>query len=115
MYDKGTLERLMFRIGLGGEVHLSRRIALDSRFQYAVQLNDREYPAMGVRFANGPAEQWTADIWGSRIGRDYLNFGLGTKWKLDARGNTLLYVNYDAKWYDRSTLHIGEAGFVKKW
>ena len=114
-YDSASLERLMFRVGFGGEFDLRNRITLNGRIQYATQLNDREYPAIGVRFANGPANQYTADVWGSRIGRDYVNVGLGANWKLSRRGDKFLYVNYDGKWYDRATVHIGEAGFVKHW
>jgi len=115
VYDNATLTRAMIRFGVENEIVLRDRFRLNTRLQYAAQLNNREQPAVGARFVEGPANQYTADIWGSRIGRDYFNFGLGTNWKLGNRGDKLLYVNYDAKWYDRATLHIGEAGFVKKW
>jgi len=115
VHDGASLERLMFRLGLGGEFDFRNRITLNGRVQYGTQLNDREYPAVGVRFANGPANQCTADIWGSRIGRDYVNVGLGANWKLNSRGDKILYVNYDGKWYNRATIHAGEAGFVTKW
>jgi len=115
VYDNATLERLMVRVGLGGEWDWSNRLILTTRLQYAAQLNNREYPAVGVRFAEELSNQRTANIWGSQIGNDYVNFGLGANWKLNNRGNTLLYINYDAKWYDLATLHMGEAGLVKKW
>jgi uncharacterized protein with beta-barrel porin domain len=115
VYDDATVARAMIRVGLGSEYVWRERFSLNARLQYAAQLNHREYPAVGVRFANGSADQYTADIWGSQIGRDYVNFGLGTSWKLGNRGNKLLYVNYDAKWFDRANLHMGEAGFVKRW
>jgi len=115
VYDNATLDRLMIRVGLGSEWNLGNRLALNTRLQYAAQLNNREYSAIGARFAQGPAEQHTADIWGSQIGRDYLNFGIGTNWKLDTRRHRLLYVNYDAKWFDRANSHVGETGFVTRW
>jgi len=115
VYDDATLARAMVRFGLGGDYIFADRLRLNLRLQYAAQLNDREYPAIGVRFANGPANQRMADIWGSQIGRDYVNVGLGTSVKLDARGNRLLYANYDAKWFDRANRHIGEAGIMQRW
>ena len=115
VYDNATLARAMLRVGLGGEYIWRDRFLLTTRLQYAAQLNDREYPAIGVRFANGPGNQHTADIWGSQIGRDYVNFGLGVNWKLTSRGDKLLYVNYDAKWFNLATSHVGEAGIVKRW
>ena len=114
-YDGGTLERMMFRIGLGGDFALNNGLTLNARMQYGTQLNGREYAVHGVRFASGLTEMESAKIWGSRIGRDYLNLGLGGNWQLDNRGNRFLFVNYDAKMYDRATLHAGEAGFVTKW
>jgi outer membrane autotransporter protein len=115
VYDNAALARAMLRFGLGSEYILADLLRLNLRIQYAAQLNDREYPAVGVRFANGPANQRTADIWGSLIGQDYLNVGVGTSCKLDARGTRLLYVNYDAKWFNRANSHIGEAGIVQRW
>ncbi|MCL2710305.1 MAG: autotransporter domain-containing protein, partial [Planctomycetaceae bacterium] len=115
VYDRATLDRMMIRIGGGSELAVSDRLALNARLQYAMQLNDREYPAVGARFVNGPTGQYKADIWGSQIGRDYLNLGVGTNWQLGNRGDRLLYVNYDTKLYNRATFHAGEAGFVRKW
>jgi uncharacterized protein with beta-barrel porin domain len=114
-YDDATLTRAMLRFGLGGDYIFANTFRLNARLQYAAQLNDREHSAIGARFANGPTDQYTADIWGSRIGRGYVNFGLGTNWKFGNRGDKLLYVHYDAKWFDRANTHIGEAGFVQRW
>jgi uncharacterized protein with beta-barrel porin domain len=116
VYDSASLERLMLRFGLGGEVKLPNRLCLNVRGQYATRLHGREHPAVGARFANATLPgQPTADIRGSRIGRDYVNPGLGLDWKLGKRGDKALYANYDAKLYRRATVHAGEAGFVKKW
>lgn len=115
VYDSASLERLMLRFGIGGEYELRNRITLNGRLQYATQLNSKEYPAVGARFNTKSVDQRTADIWGSRLGRDYLNLGIGTNWKLNNRGDKWLYVNYDAKWFNQATIHAGEAGFVKKW
>ena len=115
VYDKASLVRSMFRIGLNGDFNLQNGLVLKGRVQYGTQLNGLEYPVHGVRFVNGGADQRTAGIWGSRMGRDYVNLGLGGTWKLDNRGDKFLFVNYDAKLYDRATLHLGEAGFVRKW
>ena len=107
------------RIWRSGAYRLQSRndaFALNARLQYATQINDREYPSLGVRFANGTLpDQRIANIWGSRIGREYLNLGFGANWKLNEQGDNLFYINYDAKWYQRATLHVGEAGFIKKW
>ncbi|MCL2118103.1 MAG: autotransporter domain-containing protein [Planctomycetaceae bacterium] len=116
LYDTASLERVMLRFGVGGEYNLHNRLALNTKLQYATQVNHQEYPALGVRFANGTQpHQPATEIWGSRIGRDYLNFGLGAGWKMNPEGDKLFHVNYDAKWYDRATIHAGEAGFTKKW
>ena len=115
VYDSATLARAMIRFGVGSEYSVHDKLRLNARLQYAAQLNDREHPALGARFVKGLEDQRTADIWGSRMGRDYFNFGLGMNRKLGNRDDKMLYVNYDAKWYDRATFHLGEAGFVKKW
>jgi len=116
IYDSATLERMMLRFGVSSEYHLRNRLAMNLRLQYATQVNGREYPSLGVRFANGvQTNQRTADIWGSRIGRDRLNLGVGANWKLNDRGDTLLTINYDADFYHLATFHTGEVGFLKKW
>jgi len=115
IYDNATLSRLMVRVGVGSEHALRDRLRLTTRLQYASQLNGREHPSVGARFAGGPENQYTANIWGSQIGRDYLNFGIGTNWQLNHRGDTFLHVNYDTRWYSRATHHVGAAGFVKRW
>ncbi|MCL2743375.1 MAG: autotransporter domain-containing protein [Planctomycetaceae bacterium] len=115
-YNDASLERYMFRIGLGGEYDLRNQLTLNGRVQYAAQLNDREYPAVGTRFVHETKPgQRTADIWGSKIGRDYWNLGIGANWKLNNSGSKSLYINYDGKLYNRATVHAGEAGFVRKW
>jgi uncharacterized protein with beta-barrel porin domain len=69
-----------------------------------------------VRFAGAAMpSQPTADIWGNRIGRDYVNLGLGADWKLSGRDNISFYLKYDAKVYKRATAHSGEVGFMIKW
>ncbi|MDR0327390.1 MAG: autotransporter domain-containing protein [Planctomycetaceae bacterium] len=116
-YDGATLVRSMFRIGLRGEYTMSEQLSLNSRLQYAAQLNNREHPAIGARFVSGPSDQYTADIWGSRIGRDYVNVGIGGNWRLtgDGLSEKFLYFNYDAKWFTRADIHVGEIGYMKKW
>ncbi|MCL2004711.1 MAG: autotransporter domain-containing protein [Planctomycetaceae bacterium] len=115
IYDRSTLERLMFRVGISSELAAREGFTLSSRVQYGTQLNGLEYPVVGVRFADGGANQRTANIWGSRIGRDYLNLGLGGNWKLDRLGHRSVYVNYDTQMYNRATMHVGEAGFITRW
>ena len=110
-YRSSSLERLMLRIGLGCDFTLRKGLVLNGRIQYAMQLNTREYAKHRVRsIENGSA----ASILGSRIGRDYLNIGIGGNWRFNNRGDGL-FVNYDVKLYDRATLHIGEVGFVRRW
>ncbi len=60
------------------------------------------------------ADQRRADIWGTRIGRDYLNLGMGANWKPGRLKNMSLFVNYDADLYDRATVHAGEFGLTKQ-
>ena len=115
IYDKATLARTMLRIGLNGDFNLRNGLSLNGRIQYGTQLNNREHSAHGVRFVNGGTDQYKADIWSSRIGRDYLNLGLGGNWQLDESGSRFVFVNYDAKWYERATMHLGEVGLVRKW
>jgi len=110
-YSASSLERLMLRVGLGCDFALRKGLVLNGRIQYAMQLNTREYAKHNVRhIENGSA----ASVLGSRIGRDYLNIGIGGNWRFNNRGDGL-FVNYDTKLYNRATLHIGEAGFVRRW
>ena len=115
-YDKSTLERMMLRFGLDTEYAAGKNLDLKARIQYATQINSNEYPRVGVRFVNSTlTDQRTANIWGSRIGRDYLNLGIGMDWQLNAKRTTMLYINYDADLYNRATVHAGEFGLIRRW
>lgn len=115
-YDDSTLERMMFRFGLGTEYAVRKNLDLKTRIQYATQVNSIEYPRIDVQFINATLPtQRDADIWGSRIGRDYLNLGIGLDWQLNARRTTKLYINYDADVYKHATVHAGEVGLVRQW
>ncbi len=116
VYDDSTLERMMLRFGLGAEFDARDNLDFRARIQYATQLNGTEYARTGVRFAGATiTDQRTADIRGARIGRDYLNLGIGANWKPHRLENLSLFVNYDADLYDRATVHAGGFGLTKQW
>ncbi|MDR2892024.1 MAG: hypothetical protein LBV80_02910 [Deltaproteobacteria bacterium] len=112
-YNNTSMERLTARIGLKGEYTWNDKIELKAWTQYAQHLNDRDYPRIGVRFANATQPgQRAADIRGARTGQQYINLGFGANWKLDENGDKFLYINYDAKLNNRMTDHAGEIGFM---
>lgn len=116
IYNAASMKRAMFRFGLNGELNLQNGLYLKPRIQYAMQLDGQKYPSVGARFTNSTMpNQPKADIWGSRIGRNYWNPGLSGGWKLNNRGDVLLYLNYEAKIYDRATVHAAEVGIMRRW
>ncbi|MCL2000618.1 MAG: autotransporter domain-containing protein, partial [Planctomycetes bacterium] len=115
VYDKASQERLRLRFGLDTEMVFNEHLYLRPRVQYAVLVNGQETPSMAVRFASGPPEQRAADIWGSRIGRNYLDLGLGAGFTLGEGEGRAFYLNYEAKLFDRATMQAGEAGFMVRW
>jgi uncharacterized protein with beta-barrel porin domain len=116
VYGAATMKRTMFRLGLDSELDLQNGFQLKPKVQYAVQVGGQKHPSVDARFANATLpDQRAADIWGSDIGRNYLNLGLGGSWKLDSRGDKSLYMNYDAKLYSRATSHAGMAGVMMRW
>ena len=114
-YGNASLERTMLRFGLNAEFELRNGLSLRSSLQYARRVNGQSYPSIGARFANGGPGQPTADIWGSRIGRNALNLGLSGGWKFGRDGDRRIYLNYEAKLFNRATIQSGEIGFVKVW
>ncbi len=115
-YDDTTLERMMIRFGLGTEYAVRNNIDLTARIHYATQLNSNEYPRGGTRFANASiANQRYADIWGARIGRDFLNLGIGADWQPAKFQATTLFINYDTDLYKRAMIHAGQVGLVTQW
>ena len=115
-YDAASMKRMMLRFGVDSELDLQNGFYLKPRVQYAAQVNGQKHPSVDARFANSTLPgQRAADIWGSEIGRNYLNLGLGGGLKTDGRGDKVLYMNYDAKLYSRATSHAGMVGFMMKW
>ncbi|MDR0233299.1 MAG: autotransporter domain-containing protein [Zoogloeaceae bacterium] len=115
-YGNISMGRTMFRFGLEGDLTLQNGLHVRPKLQYAMQVGGQKYPSVDVRFVGGTLpNQRIADIWGSRIGRNYWNIGLGGSWKLDSRGDRMFYLNYDGKVYDRATSHTAMAAFIMKW
>ncbi|MCL2075117.1 MAG: autotransporter domain-containing protein [Betaproteobacteria bacterium] len=116
IFDAASMKRTMLRLGLDSAFDFQNGFYLKPKIQYAIQVDGQKHPSVNARFANATLpNQRKADIWGSEIGRNYWNFGLGGGWKLDSRGDKELYVNYDAKLYKRATSHTGMLGFTMKW
>ena len=114
IYDRASLERLMFRVGLGSEFTFQNGFYLKPKAQAALGLNDQKHPAVDVKFAKATLPgQPAADIWGARTGGGYLGLGLGGGSNLG--GDKSFYVNYEAKIYNRATIQSGEAGFMIRW
>ena len=114
VYGDASLERLMFRAGLGSGFAFQNGLYLKPKAQFGVRLNDQKQPAVGAKFARAALPgQPTADIWGAQTGGGYLGLGLGGG--LNLGGDKSLYTNYEAKIYNRASIHSGEAGFMIRW
>jgi len=115
-YDSTTLERTMMRFGMNTKVLLHNRLDLLAKIQYATQLNRTEYPRSGAHFVNATvANVPTADIRGSRVGRDHLNVGIGGTYYLDGARATSFTFGYDADMWRRMASHTGNIGYTHRW
>ncbi len=115
-YDDSQLERLMFRIGVNTKIFVSNKFDLFGRLQYATQLNKTGYPRSNNHFVNATAPGTpTMDVWGSNVGRDYVNLGIGGEYYLNRMRATSIYFGYDADLWKGMSTHSGYLGFTHRW
>jgi len=115
-FDNTRLERLMMRFGVNTKVFVNKRFDAHARIQYATQLNCTGHPRSGTHFVNATvADVPTADIWGSRVGGDHWNIGIGGERFLDGKRMTSIHFGYDADLWRHMSTHTGNVGCTHRW
>jgi uncharacterized protein with beta-barrel porin domain len=110
-YDKTSLTRTMFRLGISGD-YVFRRIELNGRFMYGLKLTGDNTVAGNHRFQNPANTPFRVDS--VNLGSNLFDLGFGGNISLNQIRTVLLFLDYNTTLGKNSNTHTASLGLLWK-
>ncbi|MDR3197949.1 MAG: autotransporter outer membrane beta-barrel domain-containing protein [Planctomycetaceae bacterium] len=110
-YDKTSLMRTMFRLGITGD-YVFRRVELTGRFMYGLKITGENTANSNHHFQNPANIPFRVDS--INLGSNLFDLGFGGNISLNRIKTTLLFLDYNTTLGENSNAHTASLGFLWK-